>query len=1189
MFRNKSNILYKTISTLLFLLCGNINAYTQIFENPVFDKTDVPEFHIEKVTINKDFTIIQCTYAAEASSWANISDSTYLFDTKTNKSYPLQKSEGFPFAPEQRTFIFAERCEIKLFFPSFNPGGKLDLIEKKDARAFNVYGIDLNSHFEKQYQESELKRFSNMASFYDSAKDTLKAIQYKKDELLATQYIHGMKSEAYMLSLLQLSRMYNKYENPFEAIKLMEMGTKLYAETWGMYDKNYASQIWTLANFYSHAKMYDQAIKYYKESIALYEKLNIIDEGYALVLGFIADVYNEIGDESKSIMYQKKAISARREIGESDKYIDELFMMLTEGNSIDRINIVENEIDNIPLFVDTISFSYTNILKTLASSLEIIGDYAKANKYCDKCLSILQSDKKNNQIRIAEIAGYKCRYLSRLGFIRESIEWGEKAKSALDSLQVYPDVYNVILDEMARDFANLYDYEMAIKYQEQSAQLYETLGDWISLAGSLQYIGSYYKEKKDLDKAEEYLKKAISIIYCHDDAEDIYLAKMRNRGQTVIQRPSLRDLYPINMHINTVKYGCLNELGSVYSQKKDYEAAINAIKESGEIIKEYGDLEVYVINRLNLSQYYAFNNQLEEAINISQESIELIKELKPIKESGIINEYLAVANENLGVFYYKMNEKEQAIASLLKALTISVNSSNFDLISNIKIFLSSIYKENREYKKAEECLSSVVDCAQMIIRKDFSTMKTEQKQRLWAKYEPFFYFYRTLTEESEWDEKTISKLFDYTLFSKSLLLASYNANDEEINKRLSINWKDIQKELSEHDLAIEFISTAEDSLFTTYHALVIDKTCKYPNLITLYKESDFYKIKQTSTKQVIDILGDLIWKPILRQYTNIENVYFSPDGIIHRLPIEYSNVEGIGEMMDHYNLYRLSSTKDIIYHNNRKSKNHAILYGGLDYDGLSKESTQNTDESYYALLRGINARGGFEPLYSTYEEVKEISDLLDDMHISTRLFTGTDGTEDSFKALSGKDINILHLSTHGMYVGPSIVEQTRKENNFDFLKLLNNKNDPVKEDIVLTHSFLVMSYGNKLTHRETISNSSDDGILTAFEISYIDLSKVDLVVLSACETGLGDLDYGGIYGLQRGFKKAGVNTILMSLDKVDDEATKILMVEFYKNMMNGKSKHQSLKDAQKFLRQVENGKYDKPEYWASFILLDGLN
>ena len=87
-------------------------------------------------------------------------------------------------------------------------------------------------------------------------------------------------------------------------------------------------------------------------------------------------------------------------------------------------------------------------------------------------------------------------------------------------------------------------------------------------------------------------------------------------------------------------------------------------------------------------------------------------------------------------------------------------------------------------------------------------------------------------------------------------------------------------------------------------------------------------------------------------------------------------------------------------------------------------------------------------------------------------------------------------------------------------------------------------------------------------------------------------EYGiddSIMGLQRGFKIAGANTILMSIDKVDDEATKILMVEFYRNLMRGNTKHQSLKDAQKHLRQVENGKYDKPEYWASFIMLDGLN
>ena len=128
-----------------------------------------------------------------------------------------------------------------------------------------------------------------------------------------------------------------------------------------------------------------------------------------------------------------------------------------------------------------------------------------------------------------------------------------------------------------------------------------------------------------------------------------------------------------------------------------------------------------------------------------------------------------------------------------------------------------------------------------------------------------------------------------------------------------------------------------------------------------------------------------------------------------------------------------------------------------------------------------------------------------------------------------------------------------------------------------------------LTRHREIPEGSDDGILTAKEISNLDLFGVDIVVLSACQTGLGDISGEGVYGLQRGFKKAGVNTILMSIDKVDDEATRILMVEFYKNLMNGKTKHQSLRDAQKYLRSVDNGKYDDPKYWASFIMLDGID
>ena len=103
----------------------------------------------------------------------------------------------------------------------------------------------------------------------------------------------------------------------------------------------------------------------------------------------------------------------------------------------------------------------------------------------------------------------------------------------------------------------------------------------------------------------------------------------------------------------------------------------------------------------------------------------------------------------------------------------------------------------------------------------------------------------------------------------------------------------------------------------------------------------------------------------------------------------------------------------------------------------------------------------------------------------------------------------------------------------------------------------------------------------------MNLGNVDMVVMSACDSGLGETSGEGVFGLQRGFKLAGANTLLMSLWKVDDEATQILMTEFYKNYMSGKTKQQSLRLAQQSLRN--NSEYCDPNYWAAFILLDGLN
>lgn len=235
------------------------------------------------------------------------------------------------------------------------------------------------------------------------------------------------------------------------------------------------------------------------------------------------------------------------------------------------------------------------------------------------------------------------------------------------------------------------------------------------------------------------------------------------------------------------------------------------------------------------------------------------------------------------------------------------------------------------------------------------------------------------------------------------------------------------------------------------------------------------------------------------------------------------------------------------------------------------------------------------PIYKTYgssnlsylngaeTEVLSISQLLRGKKITTLLQMGMDGTEESFKALSGKQISLLHIATHGFYEEPQPFISTSPYDN-DYRTKHTEENSLSRSGLYLTGAADYLTDNNQYSPTDM-----EDGILTAKELSRLDFRGLDLVVLSACQTGLGDITSEGVFGLQRGFKKAGAQTLLMSLWKVDDTATLLLMTEFYNKLINGNSKKQSLYKAQQYLRTYQNGVYDKPEYWAAFIMLDGIN
>lgn len=401
-------------------------------------------------------------------------------------------------------------------------------------------------------------------------------------------------------------------------------------------------------------------------------------------------------------------------------------------------------------------------------------------------------------------------------------------------------------------------------------------------------------------------------------------------------------------------------------------------------------------------------------------------------------------------------------------------------------------------------------------------------------------------------------------------------DESPIGQFLSLNWKDIQAKLTEGQLAVEFF----------YKNAGVNKF--YGAIILEYTGSPRY-IKLDVDLSSPTLVFKTIWEPILLESPDTKLLLFSPDGDLNFTPIEYAYTDNKESLYDKgIYTYRLSSTREIVKSSREQNNSFIVLFGGLKYGETNKLTSS---EETYLLSEVIDeqSRGEFSYLPGTLKEVIAIDSLINNSNTQYKpsLFTGEFGNKDRFTSYNLSSPNILHVATHGFYFTPKEVRRLRQ--GYDFLIPLGLDND---EDAIMSHSGILLAGATDGNNR-LLKN----GIVTSQEISKLNLSGTDFVVLSACQTGLGDLQGDGVFGLQRGFKKAGVNSMMLSLWKVDDEATQIFMTKFYEHFLQGESKHQSLIYAQNYLKNfsktiIENGveseihPYSDPKYWSAFILLD---
>lgn len=364
--------------------------------------------------------------------------------------------------------------------------------------------------------------------------------------------------------------------------------------------------------------------------------------------------------------------------------------------------------------------------------------------------------------------------------------------------------------------------------------------------------------------------------------------------------------------------------------------------------------------------------------------------------------------------------------------------------------------------------------------------------------------------------------FDAALFTKHLLSGVYH--------RL-YRYTDIQSSLSDNEYAIEFVNYYDDRTgIERYDALILNNNCPCPIRVGICEGQELSELQASGQKMYLNGLYGLVWSKLEQYLPEDAKLLFAPSGLLNIINIEAAQDEKGTRASDIWEIHRLTSTKQICLPQTvEKPFSNAVLFGKSD------------------------------GLRYTEQEVNETAYLLRSKGIHTDLFTAEKCTELNLIACADNVPDILHIASHAFFLD----------------------NDTIPSSL---QSGLILSNGGKAILGKTIPGDNTDNIVFSNEIAKIPLEGCSLVVLSACETGLGYISAEGVSGLQDAFKKAGVQTIVMSLWEVNDMTTSKLMTAFYRNLLSGMDAHSAMYNAQDSLRLADD--FSHPYYWAGFIVVD---
>lgn len=805
--------------------------------------------------------------------------------------------------------------------------------------------------------------------------------------------------------------------------------------------------------------------------------------------------------------------------------------------------------------------------------------------------------------------------------------------------------YAKLLTNLGILYSILSDFERAEENLQKALQLRQKIiGEKSTdVAISLNNLAVLYNQKGEYNKAIELIQKAVQIAESTNTDKGILAIMYNNKGyflQTIGQAQQALELYEIALQLNAEE----NRKRGLTFQRIAINKTL-ALQELGEIDKAIELCEQIIKIRRNIvgtsSPDYAHLLNIAASLYMQKQDYTKVEtylqDAYKIYKKKFGEKHPATAKvlNNLGLYYFVQNNLAKAEENILKAYEIRKNTlgekhpdfnTSRENLAIVRWYQGKIAEASQLYRQSLQQINEFITAY-------FPALSETEKEQYWAKFKPtYMRFYNFVLQNYEKHPELATEMYNAHIATKGILLNATNKIKQRIlssaNKQLIEEYKqwinlkeqlahyyslskeelkeqqidlnklekqanelertlsqkseifkqkvsepnntakDIENNLTHEEAAVEIITFQEfKKKFTNnYIYVVLTITKQHPTQIALLgKGKEFEEDELNYYKNMVRFQKEnktaykTYWEKIEKLLEGKKRVYISLDGIYNQISLNSIKKPNGKYVIDEWNLIFVTNTRFVPTIKEREKKlkvrlnKKALLVGYPNYGN----------------------KGTVPPLPGTKKEIEAIAPILKSMGYKTEIYLENQATENNLKKIDKENQpDILHIATHGYFVN-EIDENSGLIFGIEASKAL--RNPMLRSGLMLAGAEATME-GIK-NNKEV--KEKDNGLLTAYELANLNLDDAELAVLSACETGLGDVKAGeGVYGLQRALQIAGVDASVISLWKVNDDATQELMKNFYTELKNTKNKIEAFRKAQLKLKE----KYKEPYYWAAFVM-----